>query len=241
MVVGIADGFTAYDNSDHAKKRREEHFPVALLEAGVGFKCREGEASQPEDKEKILSSIGDKHEELDNLVHGVMAQAGLIKALAAGGERFDRFVQGLAEGKLRKLWVDCQDVPAEQHTEENMRRIVQAVDPETIEELTIFRSKAGGSWLAPLVGREFTRLKKLNLWYCKQLDSLPEGVFDGMGELEKLYLNGCKGLSSLPEGVFDKVPLKVLNLRNCPAAKSLPQSTREKLEAKGCHIVVEPY
>ena len=192
VVVGITDGVTAYDGGDDLKKGREDHFPVALLEAGVGFKCREGEASQPEDKEKIVSSIGDEHEELDNLVHGVMARAGLIKALAAGGERFDHFVQGLAKGKLRKLFVDCKDVPAEQDTEENMRRIVQAVDPETIEELRIDLSKAGGSWLAPLVGREFTRLKKLDL--------------------------------------------KALYLDYCPAAKSLPQSTREKLKAKGCDI-----
>ena len=153
VVVGITDGVTAYDGGDDwYKNYREDHFPVALLEAGVGFKCREGEASQPEDKEKIVSSIGDEHEELDNLVHGVMAGAAISKALAAGGERFDHFLQGLAEGKLRKLWVDCSDVPAEQDTEENMRRSVQAVDPETIEDLGIYESKAGGSWLTPLVG-----------------------------------------------------------------------------------------
>ena len=34
-----------------------------------------------------------------------------------------------------------------------MRAIVEAVDPETIERLTLSNSKAAGDWLAPLVVR----------------------------------------------------------------------------------------
>merc|ERR1711865_406920 len=53
---------------------------------GLG-RC-EGLQSLPEgvfDKAKIIKSIGEGHEDLDNLVHGVMARAGLGKALAAYG------------------------------------------------------------------------------------------------------------------------------------------------------------
>ena len=118
-----------------------------------------------------------------------------------------------------------------------MRSIVEAVDPETIETLGLWGSKAAGDWLAPLVGRKFKRLSVLNLFNCKGLQSLPQGVFDGMGELEGLTLFNCEGLRSLPEGVFDKLDkLETLYLTNCPAAKSLPQSVKEALVANGCKI-----
>ena len=207
VVVGITDSFTAYDTIAYRQATRQAHFPLPLLEKAVTFKCLEGQASQPQDKAKIIKSIGEGHEDLDNLVHGVMARAGLRKALAAygPGERLEPFLQGLAKGKVKDLSVSFSDVPEEWHTEEVMRSIVEAVDPETIETLRLTYSKAAGDWLAPLVGRKFERLRKLGLSRSKGLQSLPEGVFDGMGELETLNLDGCTGLQSLPEGVFDKL------------------------------------
>ena len=231
------------------------------------FKCLEGQASQPQDKAKIIKSIGEGHEDLDNLVHGVMARAGLGKALAAygPGERLEPFLQGLAKGKVKDLDVNVSfsKVPEKWHTEEVMRSIVEAVDPETIETLRLRYSKAAGDWLAPLVGRKFERLRELWLRGCEGLESLPEGVFDGMGELLNLSLCNCKGLQSLPAGVLDKLgklkdldlgsctslrslpdglldghldKLTRLDLRDCPAAESLPQSARQALEANGCEI-----
>ena len=238
-VVGTTDSFTACDTHAAFQAERQAHFPLPLLEKAVTFKCREGQASQPQDKAKILLSIGEGHEDLDNLVHGVMARAGLGKALAAygPGERLEPFLQALAKGKVKDLEVDFRGVPEEFHTEEVMRSIVEAVDPETIETLSLSGSKAAGDWLAPLVGRKFERLRELRLYGCQGLQSVPEGVFDGMGELEKLYLFGCQGLQSLPEGVFDKLhKLEKLMLTGCPAAKSLPQSERQALKANGCRI-----
>ena len=214
VVVGITDGVAAYDGVDTFQGYRQAHFPLPLLESAVKFKCLEGEASQPEDKESILSAIGQQHQELDNLVHGVMVKEGLGKALAAygPGERLEPFLQGLAKGKVRELALDFRSVPAEWHTEELMRAIVEAVDPETIETLRLVDSKAAGDWLAPLVGRKFEMLRELNLSDCEGLQSLPEGVFDKLDKLETLYLAGCL------------------------AAKSLPQSVKQALEANGCRI-----
>ena len=165
VAVGITDGATAYDNIASAQARRQAHFPLPLLEAAVKFKCREGQASQPQDKAKILSSIGGGIEELDNLVHGVMARAGLSKALAASGpgEQLEPFLQGLAKGQVRDLDVDFDIVPSRWHTEAVVRAIVEAVDPETIETMRLKYSKAAGNWLAPLVGRKFERLRELRL------------------------------------------------------------------------------
>ena len=108
MVVGITDGVTAHDGIASYQADRQAHFPLPLLESAVRFKCLEGEASQPKDKDNILSAIGEQHEELDNLVHGVMVKEGLGKALAAygPGERLEPFLQGLAKGKVRELSLD---------------------------------------------------------------------------------------------------------------------------------------
>jgi len=144
-----------------------------------------------------------------------------------------------------------------------MRAIVEAVDPETIERLTLNNSEAAGDWLAPLVGRKFERLTELWLNSCEGLESLPQGVFDGMGELAYLSLGYCDGLQSLPAVVLDKLgeleylslgsctslrslpdglldghldKLTRLGLRDCPVAESLPQSARQALEANGCDV-----
>ena len=253
VVVGITDGVTAHDGIAPVQSNRQAHFPLPLLESAVKFKCLEGEASQPEDKENILSAIGEQHEELDNLVHGVVVKEGLGKALAAygPGERLEPFLQGLAKGKVSELTLDFSSVPAEWQKEEVMRAIVEAVDPETIERLELISSEAAGDWLAPLVGRKFERLTDLTLLGCQGLESLPQGVFDGMGELwnldlsyyeglqsqpagmldklgklERLILRNCTSLRSLPDGLLDGHLDKLtrLTLRNCPAAESLPQS-----------------
>merc|ERR1740117_2542206 len=98
-----------------------------------------------------------------------MVKEGLGEALAAygPGERLEPFLQGLAKGKGRELNLDFRSVPAEWHTEEVMRAIVEAVDPETIERLKLNYSKAAGDWLAPLVGRKFERLTELRLFSCE--------------------------------------------------------------------------
>ena len=265
VVVGITDGVTAHDGIAPFQQYRQAHFPLALLESAVKFKCLEGEASQPKDKDNNLSAIGEQHKELDNLVHGVMVKEGLGKALAAygPGERLEPFLQGLTKGKVRELNLDFSSVPAEWHTEHVMRSIVEAVDPETIERLTLVNSEAAGDWLAPLGGRKFERLTDLVLDASKGLKPLPEGVFDGMGELGLLNLSWCEGLQSLPAGMLDKLgklvflglndctslrslpdglldghldKLTYLDLTNCPAAESLPQSARQALEANGCVI-----
>jgi hypothetical protein len=235
VVVGITDGVTAYD-AGYAifQAERQAHFPLPLLEKAVTFKSREEQASKAEDKAKILSSIGEGHEDLDNLVHGVMARAGLGKALAAygPGERLEPFLQGLTKGRVRDLEVNFKSVPEKWHTEGVMRAIVEAVDPETIETLMLSDSKAAGDWLAPLVGRKFEKLRELRLDGCKGLQSLPEGVFNGMGALEELSLRGCEGLQSLPKGVFDGISaLKELDLAGCEGLQSLPEGVFDRMGA----------
>ena len=48
VVVGITDSFTAYDSVAYFQAFRQAHFPLPLLEKVVTFKCRKGQASQPQ-------------------------------------------------------------------------------------------------------------------------------------------------------------------------------------------------
>ena len=169
--------------------------------------------------------------ELDDLVHGVMAKAGTERAMGAGSQAvFEVFVKALSRGKVRALTIHCNDVPAEQDTEQNLRAIVQALDPESIEKVSIQAARAPGSWLDPLVGREFKMLWNLDLTACGGLVELPDGVFDGMGGLENLVLSYCDGLSSLREGVFDSLgELTYLYLHKTTSLASLPEGVFDRL------------
>ena len=83
-AVGITDGLAAMDRDDEAKQLREKHYPLELVRKGIAFACKEGNASFPEDKDRILEDIGEHHLHLDNTVHGVVAAAALRRGLEEG-------------------------------------------------------------------------------------------------------------------------------------------------------------
>ena len=72
----------------------------------------------------------------------------MLTAAYGPGERLEPFLQGLAKVKVKDLDVNFYDVPEEFHTEEVMRSIVEAVDPETVETLQLANPKSAGDWLA---------------------------------------------------------------------------------------------
>ena len=45
VAVGITHGLAAVDAGGEAKGERESAFPVELLDKGIAFKCKDGEAS----------------------------------------------------------------------------------------------------------------------------------------------------------------------------------------------------
>ena len=83
-AVGITDGLAAVDEVANDKQEREKHYPLELLRVGMAFRCLEGDASVKEDKDRIVTEIGDGHLCLDNTVHGVVAASSLRRALEEG-------------------------------------------------------------------------------------------------------------------------------------------------------------
>ena len=47
------------------KAQREAFFCVELLDKAIGFKCKDGEASQPDDQTRIQGAIGEESQDID--------------------------------------------------------------------------------------------------------------------------------------------------------------------------------
>lgn len=167
-AVGICTGLAAVDYDAEEKGKREVHFPFQLLKDGTSFECSAGEASVPSDKDRILLAIGGSKEQqlLDATVHGRVAAAALGRALQAGGEDANRFLQAIAAGRLQRLELDLNGNDGD--TVVNMTQLVRALDCETLQELTITRASkswsSAGDWLREAIGnRNFDKLTKMDL------------------------------------------------------------------------------
>jgi hypothetical protein len=167
-AVGICTGLAAVDYDAEEKGKREVHFPFQLLKDGTSFECSAGEASVPSDKDRILLAIGGSKEQqlLDATVHGRVAAAALGRALQAGGEDANRFLQAIAAGRLQRLELDLDGNDGD--TVVNMTQLVRALDCETLQELTITHASkswsSAGDWLREAIGnRNFDKLTKMDL------------------------------------------------------------------------------
>lgn len=167
-AVGICTGLAAVDMGPNSKHKREAYFPLQLVERGIDFTCSLAKASIESDKERIVQSIGSDEQQrlLDCTVHGRLAAACLRRALEAGAEMTERFLRAIARGRLHILELSLEDSPAD--NVENMRRVVQALDCNILQQLQNRASeswKRAGEWLkAALRYRKFVRLTKLNLF-----------------------------------------------------------------------------
>ena len=74
---------------------REKKLFNELFDKGISFKCADGQTSMPADKVRIIGDIGDKSDELENLVHAHLAAAGLRSALEVGGDRLKLFIEAI--------------------------------------------------------------------------------------------------------------------------------------------------
>ena len=124
QAVGITSGLAAVDMNSVKKGEREKRFPSALCDIGISFKCEHGEASMPEDRERIIFEIGTDKELLDGTVHSVVAASVLEQVLKKGVvEECERYLEAL--GKARRLRVDLSNSQAD--TEANGIAIVEAL------------------------------------------------------------------------------------------------------------------
>ena len=144
-ALGIVDGLAAVDYDAEDKDLREKNFPMVVLrDHGLRVRCRDGEASVPDDKVRILGSIGAAVNQLDVTVHGRVAAAGLRRALEAGGEEADSFLAAVRDGHLCKVALDMKGSVADDM--KNMQNLFEALCANeggtagTLVALTVTRS-----------------------------------------------------------------------------------------------------
>ena len=65
-----------------------------------------GQASQEEDRERILTEIGDKSQLLDDRVHGMIASAALQRVYHEGNHNMSRYLEALRRSTPTKLRLD---------------------------------------------------------------------------------------------------------------------------------------
>ena len=217
-AVGICTGFVANDMHPGSRRQRERRFPFSLLENGISFKCSDGKASKPEDRKTILAAIGNDIQQqlLDHVVQGFIAAAGLTRALEAGGDMADHFMEAIKVGNLKRLELSLHDSKAD--TVNTMRKLVSALNCNTLQQLQITSAKSwnsAGNWLPRELGnRQFVQLTKINLFskdahllthaYCRcalntmlcglQITLL--GQMPSLHWLQRLELDSSHGCSS---------------------------------------------
>ena len=208
------------------KSRRERSFPLVLIDKGLTIRCRKAKASVQADLTRILEKIGDGHQTLDNVLHGVVAKAGLRFAIEAHHAHVDgngifskemlnrnvtnvrnrkfrntsdrrvRYLDALRNGKLRKLSLDLKDSSFEVS---DLVDVLDTLNPQTMTQLTVNRVyTASGNWLHPLTKHRFNELTLLDLSYCEALEELPEGIWEAIPNIKTLDIQGCHNLRKVP-------------------------------------------
>ena len=195
---------------------RELQFPLERLCTGIGFESAKGEvwrprealtssqlwlyvqASYKSDKDRILSAIGSKTEELDHGIHGVVAAASLERVLRQG-ERHEcgKHLEALRQGRVRHLRINLAgagpDGSTQADTVKNLAGVLDALNPELCEALSICTRQVA----IPAALNKLRVLVELNLEHCIGLKQLP--TVSWFAALRELQLAGCTNLTRLAD------------------------------------------
>jgi hypothetical protein len=194
LAVGITQGLVwADEGSSGLKSLREKHFPLALVDCGVSFKCQEGAASVVADKDKIIAEIADQTTTLNETIHGVVASGALARVLQENDERRHLYLEAVRKSSPpQQLCVVLGYNKGD--SQENVTALIDALggseQASKCEELTLITMKA--TELPESLG-QLTGLKYLNLEMCGRLKSLPDSMSQ-LVALEKLNLSYCFSL-----------------------------------------------
>jgi len=198
LAVGITHGMAAVDEYASSKARREQHFPIELIQRGITFRCENGNASVESDKRKIIAEIGAGATLLNDTVHGVVAAAALERVLKENSDSRHEFLEAVKRSPPRELRVELTDSAGD--TQENVTAVIEALaanGASKCEKLDLYSDVA--TEIPSCLG-ELTALKTLRLSNCSSLVSLPESMGQ-MTALETLKLVHCSSLVSLPESM----------------------------------------
>lgn len=210
-AVGLTDGLAQNDSGlitrstlTSYKTHREANFPLSVLDKAIVFKCEDGDASMPRDKVRIMAEIDRRGQAsaLNNTVHGFVAASSLRRAITSGdGAHLERYLAAIRMGQVKKLQLHCGTRSGwhwrTRFTQSVIARVVDALDPEYLEELSLTNMPLAVNTLPDSLGR-LTKMRSLTLSGSKGLVKLPETT-KNLTKLVTVDLYGCSGLSSLPD------------------------------------------
>lgn len=251
----LSDGLLDVDNTSLvAKMKRERLFPIDILQAGLGIRVTQAEATMPDDKVHILNAVADREDltlepdltlpvygELDRGLHGLFAVRAWPQVIQRGDS-------GMSQQVAEALRLDssrhhlklafgtrCADA--------DLALIAHALSGlQLLEDLQLgFAECAGLSTLEGLapgfVFGECLRSLSLQFLRCTRLESMVglEGPLSSLSALERLEIDfsGCSGLRSL-DALASLVELPLLShlkmcLHRCSALESLGRLVGEAL------------
>jgi len=260
-AVGISDGQAAVDLNADDKLLRERTFPLRLVDQGLSIECRKSNASREDDRSRILAEIGDKHEALDCVLHGVVAKAGIAFAMeschamehgvvsenlldmnvsdttlcSVARDPFAfraQYLEALRKGSVRKINLDLKGSLI---NSDDLVDVISTLNPDSIRLLTISRAyKASGPWLQGLSNHTFHVLERLDLSYCESLEELPEGLWEAIPNVETICLEGCNCLHKVPPHMKQLLKLKQLDLTHavfCPCKPNTDMGQSSHVQA----------
>lgn len=217
-AVGLTTGLAAVDLNCFGKAKREDPFPIELIDKGISMKCVEAAVSEPSDRSHIMAAIEENFDPLDNLVHGMAAASVLEKVLKSGNaSRTERYLEAVKQGNCSQLKVDLSR--SEFDTEEMALQVLGVLNGSTCEDLSLTLSLK----LLPNSLVTLFALRSLNLRDCVRLESLPEGLGQ-LVNLTNLTLLRCARLSTLPSSLGNLSVLTSLNLFRCSRLGQLPKT-----------------
>jgi leucine-rich repeat protein SHOC2 len=87
-------------------------------------------------------------------------------------------------------------------------------------------------------------MEHLDITFCDELESLPEQIWESLQSLRILEIWSCKGLRCLPEGIRHLTSLETLEISSCEGLRCLPEGIRhltslEILDIHECPTLME--
>ena len=109
-------------------------FPLPLLDDGISFECKEGQASFAADKDRIMAEIGTGSKTVDSVVHGIVAAAAMNRIMKFGNEaQRQAYLEALRLGGVRDFTLSLHDDKATADTTENVTAVLAALSPQELE------------------------------------------------------------------------------------------------------------
>merc|ERR1740130_691656 len=186
LAVGLTtDGVAPSDVDPSSQRERQEHFPLSITDIGISFDCLKGEASMPDDEQRIKQAIKSESQLLNRTVHAAVAGAVLSRVLK-DDNRAQQYLAAIQEGELSEVIVS-DDV-----SNETVALLVDSLDVVACESLVIVMNGIL-TVLPPNLGR-LQSLTSLNLENCRSLSELPPSLGE-LQSLTSLNLEECHKLS----------------------------------------------